>query len=178
MACISFGLFVSLFYAYDVVIKILWSVIGIASGIAFLAYMIMMLTAAFHEVTTFHRPLREVDTIPYGKELGELYQALSIVPITSVEVERGFSISNHIYTDRKRSMTTDTVDMLVRIRLNGPPAELWNPTPYVDKWLRTGHKPSNHREAKKQDVVSNIPHAQRTLTEVMESIAKEKRQDL
>ena len=47
------------------------------------------------EIIPFHLALAQQTAIPYGKQLRELITALVICPITSVPVERAFSITNH-----------------------------------------------------------------------------------
>ena len=50
----------------------------------------------------------------------KLIQLIYCIPFSSVECERGFSRQNQIKTKNRNSLTTDTLDMLMRISLEGP----------------------------------------------------------
>ena len=64
--------------------------------------------------------------------------ALSTIPISSSEAERGFSQMNLIFTPTRASLMTTTVSSLLFIRLVGPPLTRFDPARYVDSWLLRG----------------------------------------
>jgi hypothetical protein len=67
--------------------------------------------------------------------------------VGSADVERGFSIMNHIRYDRRSRLTPKHMEDIVRIRINGPELEDFNVLPYTLHWLQ------NHIET---DAVTNI----------------------
>ena len=54
---------------------------------------------------------------------------ISTIAISSAEAERGFSLMNLIYTDKRGSLLMKNVSNLMIINLIGVPLDLWNPTP-------------------------------------------------
>ena len=50
----------------------------------------------------------------------KLIQIIYCIPFSSVECERGFSRQNKIKTKNRNLLATDTLDMLMRISLEGP----------------------------------------------------------
>jgi len=49
----------------------------------------------------------------------KLIQLIYCIPFSSVECERGFSRQNQIKTKNRNLLTTDTLDMLMRVSLEG-----------------------------------------------------------
>ena len=56
-------------------------------------------------------------------EMAKLITMISIIPVTSVPCERGFSASNRIKTKLRNRLHTDTVDNLLRISIEGQPID-------------------------------------------------------
>ena len=56
----------------------------------------------------------------------KLIQLIYCIPFSSVECERGFSRQNQIKTKNRNSLTTDTLDRLMRISLEGPESSEFN----------------------------------------------------
>merc|ERR1719356_717804 len=74
--------------------------------------------------------------------LGSVQKLIRLVlalPVGSSEAERGFSILNQIRTKRRSQYTAETLEGIMRIRLNGPPQESWDAEKYVKSWLAEGH---------------------------------------
>ncbi|CAB5206864.1 unnamed protein product [Rhizophagus irregularis] len=63
------------------------------------------------------------DTFP---NIIKLIQLVYCIPFSSVECERGFSRQNQIKTKSRNSLTTDTLDRLMRISLEGPKSSKFN----------------------------------------------------
>jgi Domain of unknown function (DUF4371)/hAT family C-terminal dimerisation region len=63
------------------------------------------------------------DTFP---NIIKLIQLIYCIPFSSVECERGFSRQNQIKTKTRNSLTTDTLDRLMRISLEGPDSLKFN----------------------------------------------------
>ncbi|KAK0048443.1 E3 SUMO-protein ligase [Biomphalaria pfeifferi] len=80
--------------------------------------------------------------------------ALSTIPISSSEAERGFSQMNLIITPTRSSLMTTTVSSLLFIRLVGPPLVRFDPTRYVESWLLRGRHSAtdtNSKERSRED---------------------------
>ena len=56
----------------------------------------------------------------------KLIQIIYCIPFSSVECERGFSRQNKIKTKNRNLLATDTLDMLMRILLEGPESSKFN----------------------------------------------------
>lgn len=92
-----------------------------------------------------------------GSHLKQVFDLLSIFPISSAACERGFSQMNLQQTDGRNKLAVQTVSSLLMISVNGPPIDHWNPRKYVISWLKSGHhgaldKPSG--PAKQQQKVT------------------------
>ena len=74
---------------------------------------------------------------------------INTIAISSAEAERGFSLMNLIYTDKRGSLLVKKVSNLMIINLIGLPLDLWNPTPSVKTWLRKNHSADDNRVKKK-----------------------------
>ena len=73
---------------------------------------------------------------------------INTIAISSAEAERGFSLMNLIYTDKRGSLLVKKVSNLMIINLIGLPLDLWNPTPSVKTWLRKNHSADDNRVKK------------------------------
>ena len=51
---------------------------------------------------------------------------INTIAVSSAEAERGFSIMNHIYSDKRNRLTVENVENLMTINLVGLPFETWN----------------------------------------------------
>ena len=63
------------------------------------------------------------DTFP---NIIKLIQLIYCISFSSIECERGFSRQNQIKTKSRNSLTTDTLDMLMRISLEEPKSSKFN----------------------------------------------------
>ena len=75
---------------------------------------------------------------------------INTIAISSAEAERGFSLMNLIYTDKRGGLVVKNVSNLMIINLIGLPLHLWNPTPSVKRWLRRNHSANDNRIKTKQ----------------------------
>ena len=56
----------------------------------------------------------------------QLIQLIYCIPFSSVECERGFSKQNQIKTKNRNLLKTETLDMLMRVSLEGPESFKFN----------------------------------------------------
>jgi hypothetical protein len=56
--------------------------------------------------------------------------------VGSADVERGFSIMNHIRYDRRSQLSVKHIEDISRLRINGPDIENFNVKPYTLHWLK------------------------------------------
>lgn len=75
-----------------------------------------------------------------GDTLERLIIASKTYMATSAECERGFSALND--TDRKarNKLRVDSLTSLLFWDLNGPPIDSFDPTPFVESWVKSGHR--------------------------------------
>ena len=80
-----------------------------------------------------------LDHLPWTEDLKALIRKVLVLPIGSADAERGFSILKHTRYDRRSLLTADTLDALLRIRINGPNIEDFNAVKYARLWEKAGH---------------------------------------
>ncbi|XP_051533754.1 zinc finger protein 862-like [Myxocyprinus asiaticus] len=69
------------------------------------------------------------------KNILELVQLMLVLPISAAQCERGFSAQNQIKNSTRSCLGVSTTEDLMRISLEGPSVEEFDPTPAVDRWL-------------------------------------------
>lgn len=57
-----------------------------------------------------------------------------VLPVSTAICERGFSLLNNIKTDKRNSLSVETTDLLMRIKLHGPPIEHFNSSASIEMW--------------------------------------------
>lgn len=72
-----------------------------------------------------------------GEVLSKILRSIDSVAVSTAECERGFSGMNDICTSTRTRLSTNHISSLMFVKLVGPPVLLWNPQPYVDRWLVT-----------------------------------------
>lgn len=78
-----------------------------------------------------------------------LVELLFSIPISNAKVERLFSLMNHVKTDSRAALSENTLNNLIRIRMEGPSFEQYDPTAAIDLWATTITRRPNQRERKK-----------------------------
>ena len=73
---------------------------------------------------------------------------INTIAISSAEAERGFSLINLTYTDKRGSFLVQKASNLMIINFIGLPLDLWNRTPSVKTWLRKNHSADDNRVKK------------------------------
>lgn len=58
--------------------------------------------------------------VSWTEETRNMIKAILVLPVGSVDAERGFSVMNNIKTSRRQLLTNERLEDLMRIRLNGP----------------------------------------------------------
>jgi len=97
-----------------------------------------------------------VETIPWTIQTKRFIQTLLILPTGSADAERGFSILKHIKYDRRSRLGINLyylqkyatflnmkiiiglkmLNAMLRVRINGPTIENFNPRSYVTIWRK------------------------------------------
>ena len=80
-------------------------------------------------------PLLIQDYIDVFPNIIKLIQIVYCIPFSSVECERGFSRQNKIKTKDRNSLTTNTLDMLMRVSLEGPESKEFNYNRAYTIWI-------------------------------------------
>uniref|UniRef100_A0A8C5MRD2 Uncharacterized protein n=1 Tax=Leptobrachium leishanense TaxID=445787 RepID=A0A8C5MRD2_9ANUR len=76
--------------------------------------------------------------------------AVNSLPVTSGDCERGFSTMNLVMSPIRSGLGIERLSSLLFISLIGPPADLWDPLPYVRKWL-SSHRSADDNKSRKVD---------------------------
>ena len=79
-----------------------------------------------------------------------------LIPCSSAECERGFSLMNLIITSLRSRLLTERVSALMFISQHGPPLRRWNPEPYVRTWLRA-HRAAESTKTRVAQPVESDP---------------------
>ena len=74
-----------------------------------------------------------------------LVELLLSIPISNAKVERLFLLMNRVKTDFRASLSENTLNNLIRIQMEGPPLEEFDPTPAIQLWAM-GATRLNQRE--------------------------------
>ncbi|XP_071953114.1 zinc finger protein 862-like [Antedon mediterranea] len=77
------------------------------------------------------------------KNILHLVQILLVMPISAAQCERGFSAQKRIKTDVRNSLHVSTTEDLIRIEMEGPTLESFDPTTIAEKWLSDGQRNFN-----------------------------------
>lgn len=70
------------------------------------------------------------------KPLTALFNCTKLIPCSTADCERGFSLMNLIITPTRTRLTVEHVSSLMFVNLHGPNLRDWDPEPYVKTWLR------------------------------------------
>jgi len=63
-----------------------------------------------------------------------------VLPISAAQCERGFSAQNRIKNSKRSSLGVSTTEDLMRISLEGPSVEDFDPRPAVDRWMNSAKR--------------------------------------
>ena len=87
-----------------------------------------------------NRPNQDVpSTIQKAKNI------INTIALSSAEAERGFSVMNVIYSDKRNRLEVQNVANLMVIKLIGLPLNLWDSMDSVKTWLRKHHTADDKR---------------------------------
>ena len=96
----------------------------------------------------------------HAKENNDFVKLVDVVlalPVGTADVERGFSILNHIRYDRRARFTVEHLEDMSRIRINEPSLSKFNAEAYALHWLKSGHMQSDELLTKRRISSSNLP---------------------
>ena len=69
-----------------------------------------------------------------------LVEIILILPVSTACCEHGFSCVKQIKSNLRSTLTTETLDVLVRISLDGRSLEEFDPMPAVKHWWEAGER--------------------------------------
>ncbi|CAH2276051.1 Hypothetical predicted protein [Pelobates cultripes] len=84
------------------------------------------------------------------ENLKPVVTAVNSLPVTYGDCERGFSTMNLVMSPIRSGLGIERLSSLLFISLIGPPVHLWDPLPYVTKWLTT-HRSADDTKSRKVD---------------------------
>ncbi|KAK6191936.1 hypothetical protein SNE40_003508 [Patella caerulea] len=94
---------------------------------------------AYHPLAVWQRVSQEDVNNNYSNIM-KVIHLTSCFPLSNASCERGFSTMKRIKSDWRCRLSNSTVDMLMRIDLEGPPLNDFNPRPFVNKWWLNGQR--------------------------------------
>ena len=86
---------------------------------------------------------RALKTFSMTPAIQQMIKKAMVVGHSSADAERTFSIINGIRNNNRHNLIPSTVDHLVRIKMNGPSLNSFNPQKYSEAWQREGHRLSD-----------------------------------
>src|SRR5271156_2631826 len=92
---------------------------------------------------TFWTYFLKTDKITWDPEIKKLIYIVLVLPIGSADVERGFSVKNHFTSYWRSTLTTSHIEDIMRIRINGPEIQDFDPIIYTLHWINTNHLDSD-----------------------------------
>lgn len=91
------------------------------------------------EAVDFWSNLLSWNEIAWGDNIRKLVETVLVIPISSAEAERGFSVMNHVRNDRRKRLSGEHLEDIMRIKLNGPDdISRFGAAKYADWWVRAG----------------------------------------
>jgi hypothetical protein len=76
----------------------------------------------------------------WGSTIQRLIRIVLVLPASSADAERSFSIMNHIKYDRRARLTSENLDHIMRLRINGPEQlDRFPAAKYARAWVDKGH---------------------------------------
>ena len=84
--------------------------------------------------------------LPQSNAVKYIIKCSMVIPVTSAEAERSFSIMQHIKYNRRARLTTSNLDAMIRIRMNGPKPEYFRALHYAKLWYKDGNMLSDSKE--------------------------------
>lgn len=85
--------------------------------------------------------------------LQPLINCANVIPCSTAECERGFSLMNIIISPERSTLLIPHVSALMYIKLHGPPVALWLPDDYVTLWIRRCHRSALDTQTRKAQPV-------------------------
>lgn len=106
---------------------------------------------------SFWTKLMNMPSITWTERTRYLIQLILVIPVGSADAERGFSIMNHIRNKRRKSLTSEHLDALMRVRLNGPNnIERFSAIKYAKAWIKANHMRTDDPSQQKAPKTTNI----------------------
>jgi hypothetical protein len=115
----------------------------------------------FHlsEKRKFINAFREfIDTNVRPDELKLLIQIIDSIPVSTSECEWSLSAMNEVVSKKRNALLVQFASSLIFISCVGPPLTVFNPTPYVESWLRAGKRTADETACKKREPVNNVQY--------------------
>jgi len=78
-----------------------------------------------------------VNTLPWAAEIKNLIQIVLVLPVSTADAERGFSILKHARYDRRSRLSAEHIEDILRLRVNGPgDIQHFDAERYAAHWLQ------------------------------------------
>ena len=91
-------------------------------------------------VKVMHSPAnREALAVAYPL-ISSILARIGVLPASSAQVERLFSTMKRIKSAQRNRLKSKTLDHLMRISIEGPPVQHWDPAPALRKWESMGNR--------------------------------------
>lgn len=99
-------------------------------------------------------------SLDWGRTIQRLIRIVLVLPANSADAERSFSIMNHIKYDRRSRLTSENLDHLMRLRINGPSQlDRFPSAKYARAWTKLGHMrtddPNQQRKRKHHEIADD-----------------------
>lgn len=84
--------------------------------------------------------------LPLTDAVKYLIKTSMVIPVTSAEAERSFSILKHIKYYRRSRLNSENLNAMIRIRMNGAKPEEFRALHYAKLWYKAGNMLSQSTE--------------------------------
>ncbi len=78
-------------------------------------------------------------------DIRRLIKTVLVLPAGSSDAERGFSVMGHVKDYTRNRLSHGPLEAAIRIKVNGPEQQDFDPAPYVKEWFRVGKMPSDSK---------------------------------
>ena len=100
-----------------------------------------------------------LETVDFRSEIKSLIRKVLVLPISTADVERGFSILTHIKSDRRSRLTPTNLRNMMFLRINGPEPANLDAMRYAKKWMKSGHMATDDPRQERKKPKNELPHS-------------------
>ncbi len=108
---------------------------------------------------TFWSHFLNTNTVPWGFNIKQLVKIALTLPVSTADVERGFSFLMHTRYDRRSRLTAQHLNDILFLRINGPAIENFDARKYAKVWVDGGGQHTDDPRGRKARPGNELPES-------------------